>query len=188
MTILHYNILYCTIIYYNYLCSQSLLWGSSRNPLYFHSCFCFHMQQGIDCLKGWLMTNTITPFFLSLYPNMSTTWGPGLYCLGNWTCMMTAALSSVVRANPPSMKSDLIKIVWIQFDLRLKSLNLSLCVCVIWCMHCIVCKTILRASDSERLKTRHGEGVLYVDDQSGKETYWRSEGRAKRIHLKFSLR
>lgn len=63
----------------------------------------------------------------------------GLYSRGNWTCMITAVLSSVVHTNLPGMKSDLIKIVWIKFVFRFKSANLFLCLwCVIWCMYCTI--------------------------------------------------
>lgn len=52
-------------------------------------------------------------------------------------------LSSAVHTNLPSMKSDLIKIVWIKFVFGFKSLNLSLSVYGVWYDACGVDENML---------------------------------------------
>lgn len=58
-------------------------------------------------------------------------------------CILRETLSSALHTNLPSMKSDLIKIVWIKFVFKFKSLNLSLSVYGVWCEACRVDENML---------------------------------------------
>lgn len=119
------------------LCITCLAEHCRNNPRW----LALHLPQQLVGDKN-IKLKAIAHFMLPLYhrdPNEHTTWSLGLYSLGNWTCMITAMLSSVLHTNLPSMKSDLIKIVWIKFVFRFKSLNLTLCVYGVWydvCMYC----------------------------------------------------
>lgn len=109
------------------------------------------LQGELHCLSNWpmikawsLQQSYILCFLYILWIEIcNTTWNTGFYSGGNWTCMITAMLSSVVHTNLPSMKSDLIKIVWIKFVFRFKSLNLSLCVYGVWYDACTVDENML---------------------------------------------
>lgn len=103
------------------------------------------------CLNSWsvikagsLKKSHVLCFLYSLrIETCSMMWNTRLYSFGNWTCMITALLLSVVRTNLQSMKSDLIKIVWSKFVLWFNSVNLSLCVCGAWYDACAVDENML---------------------------------------------
>lgn len=103
------------------------------------------------CLNSWPLIKTrslkqshiLCILYILWIETHDTMWNTGLYSQGNWTCMITAMLSSAVHTNLPSMKSDLIKIVWIKFVFRFESLNLPLCVYWVWYDACAVDENML---------------------------------------------
>lgn len=103
------------------------------------------------CLNSWSVikagslkkSHVLCFLYILRIETCSMMWNTGLYSFGNWTCMITALLLSVVRTNLQSMKSDLIKIVWSKFVLWFNSVNLSRCVCGVWYDACAIDENML---------------------------------------------
>lgn len=155
-------------------------------------------------------SKAITHFMLVCYlMDLEHVYHPRLYSLENWTCMSTALLSSMVHTNLQSVKSDLIKIVWIKFDLRFESPDLLVCVYELWyniytALSWEYAQSVLAVQGT---KTKFGswppiqtawrfffiwprQGLWKGYDESSKESEVgkrRKERYTKRIHLKFSL-